>query len=346
MDGPVIKDRANVIIYGDVNGDGNVNSKDSTAILKHLSNNTLLEGNYLTAADVDKDGKVTVYDSMLSSKTAKTGKASFILEGPKRFTVGDEIELKLICNTDDITALSGKITLTQGLIFLSAKAGSKDSEFYFTEDGKDIIFALSGKKIAKGETVITFTLQVGSIEKYSEAEVTLSDMFATTGKDLLSVDSYKWTNATVSQGENSDSTIITEQVTETLLSTRLSVLKLDEAEISPVFDPEIKEYTATVPYKIDKVTVTAVAEYENAVVTVGDTNLEYVGNNIVKVLVETENGGRRTYKITVKREAPEKQVADGGFPLWGIILIIAGGVLLLAGAVTVTVILIKRKKKA
>ena len=100
------------------------------------------------------------------------------------------------------------------------------------------------------------------------------------------------------------------------------------------------------PYKIDKVTVTAVAEYENAVVTVGDTNLEYVGNNIVKVLVETENGGRRTYKITVKREAPEKQAADGGFPLWGIILIIAGGVLLLAGAVTVTVILIKRKKKA
>ena len=346
MDGPVIKDRANVIIYGDVNGDGNVNSKDSTAILKHLSNNTLLEGNYLTAADVDKDGKVTIYDSMLSSKTAKTGKASFILEGPKSFTVGDEIEVKLICNTDDITALSGKITLTQGLIFLSAKADSKDSEFYFTEDGKDIIFALSGKKLAKGETIITFTLQVGSIEKYSEAEVTLSDMFATTGKDLLSVDSYKWSNATVSQGTNSDSTIITEQVTETLLSTRLSVLKLDEAEISPEFDPEIKEYTATVPYKIDKVTVTAVAEYENAVVTVGDTNLEYVGNNIVKVLVETENGGRRTYKITVKREAPEKQAADGGFPLWGIILIIAGGVLLLAGAVTVTVILIKRKKKA
>ena len=115
-----------------------------------------------------------------------------------------------------------------------------------------------------------------------------------------------------------------------------------------MFDPEIKEYTATVPYKIDKVTVTAVAEYENAVVTVGDTNLEYVGNNIVKILVETENGGRRTYKITVKREAPEKQaVADGGFPLWGIILIIAGGVLLLAGAVIiVTVILIKRKKRA
>jgi hypothetical protein len=64
-------------------------------------------------------------------------------------------------------------------------------------------------------------------------------------------------------------------------------------------------------------------------------------------LVETENGGRRTYKITVKREAPEKQASsDGGFPLWAIILIIAGGVVLLAGAVVVTVILIKRKKKA
>ena len=346
MDGPVIKDRANVVIYGDVNGDGNVNSKDSTAILKHLSKNTLLEGHYLTAADVDKDGEVTVYDSMLSSKTAKSGKADFILEGPKDFTVGDEIEVKLVCNTDDITALSGKVTLTPNLIFLSAKANSEDN-FYFTEDGNDIVFALSGRKTTKGDTVITFTLQVGSNEKYSGAEIILSDMFATTGKDLLSVDSYKWTNATANYNGNSDTTIITEQIIETLLSTKLSVLKLDEAKISPVFDPDIKEYTATVPYKIDKVTVTAVPEYENAVVTVGDTNLEYVGKNIVKVLVETENGGRRTYKITVRREAPKKQTANyGGLPLWVIILIIVGGVLLLAGTVTLTVILIKRKKRA
>jgi len=257
------------------------------------------------------------------------------------------IKVTLICNTDDITAFSGKITLTQGLIFLSASANNKDSEFYFTEQGKDIVFAYSGKNSKKGDTVITFDLQVGSIKKYSEAEVTLSDMFATTGKDLLSVDSYKWTNAPVVNEENTESIIITEQTTETRLSTRLSMLKLEETEILPEFDPEIKEYTATVPYKIDKVTVTAVAEYEKAVVNVGDTNLEYVGNNIVKVLVETENGGRRTYKITVKREAPQKRaLADNGFSLWAIILIIAGGVVLLAGAVTVTVILIKRKKKA
>ncbi len=347
MDGPVIKDRADVIIYGDVNGDGSVNKKDSTAILKHLSKNEMLENHYLTAADVDKDGIVTVYDSRLSKAAAKTGKASFKLYGPKSFTVGDEIKVTLICNTDDITAFSGKITLTQGLIFLSASANNKDSEFYFTEQGKDIVFAYSGKNSKKGDTVITFDLQVGSIKKYSEAEVTLSDMFATTGKDLLSVDSYKWTNAPVVNEENTESIIITEQTTETRLSTRLSMLKLEETEILPEFDPEIKEYTATVPYKIDKVTVTAVAEYEKAVVTVGDTNLEYVGNNIVKVLVETENGGRRTYKITVRREAPQKRtLADNGFPLWAIILIVAGGVVLLAGAVTVTVILIKRKKKA
>ncbi len=349
MDGPVIKDRATVIIYGDVTGDGKADGKDSTAILKHLSETELLTGNYLKAADVDRDGKVTVYDSRLSSKSAKTGSASFRVEGPTSFAVGDEIRVVLVCDTDNITALNGRITLTSGLIFLDAKADKKGSEFYFTEQDKDIVFSFApgSGKLKKGETVVTFTLQVGNIARYSDAAVTLSDTFATTGKDLLKADSYRWTNVTV-KGEEEDNSeiIITEETTETLLSTRLSLLKLDEAEISPEFDPEIKEYTATVPYKIDKVTVTAVPEYENAVVTVGDSNLEYVGNNIVKVLVETENGGRRTYKITVKREAPEKKAtADSGLPLWAITAIIAGAILLLAVIAAVVIILIKRKKK-
>ncbi len=349
MDGPVIKDKATVILYGDVTGDGKADAKDSTAILKHLAGTNPLTGHALTAADVDRDGKITIYDCMLSSKSAKTGAASFRLEGPTSFAVGDEIQVTLVCNTDDVAALNGKITLTSGLRFVDAKAVKNDCEFYFTARDKDVVFSLAcnGGKLKKGDIVVVFTLQVGDIERYSDAAVALSDALATTGKDLLKVDPYQWTNVTVKQeAATAPEVVVTEETTETLLSTRLSSLALDEAEIVPAFDPEIKEYTATVPYEIEKVTVTAVPEYENAVVTVGDTNLEYVGNNIVKVLVETENGGRRTYKITVKREAPEKTAAaSSGFPLWAILLIVLGAVLLLAGIAVTVIVLVKRKQK-
>jgi len=393
MDGPVIKDRADIKVLGDVNGDGIVNNSDSTLILKHISMVELLEGLYLQVADIDGDGKITVYDSMFRTSAAKKGKSSFKLTGPSSFGVGDLIEVKLVCQTDKIKALSGKLVLPEGLFYISSqsKMGS-DSEFYVSEQNKEVYFAIKGgykQEFKKGQVLATFELQVGNISRYSEAEVTLSDLLATTGKDLLSADDFKWTNVvagsggtdekpednTISDGsqdtssqENNNSSDNSGNVSDnegnssennstsqdnsdstddevTLPSIRLSSLKLEEAEITPVFDPEIKEYTATVPFKIEKVTVTAVAEDPTAVVTVGDTNLEYVGNNIVKVMVETSIGGRRTYKITVTREAPAKRTqANAGLPLWAIILICCGGAALIAGGVVFTVIFVKRKR--
>ena len=384
MDGPVIKDRADIKVLGDVNGDGLVDNKDSSLILKHISKAELLEGLYLQVADIDGDGEITVYDSMLKAKKAKTGKAAFKLVGPKNFGVGDLIKVKLVCNSADIKALSGKLVLPDGLFYISSDS---DSELYISEQDKEVYFAIKSgnkKEFKKGQTVATFELQIGNISKYSEAEVLLSSVIATTGTDILTAKDYKWTNVeniindatddnlntspnqNTPQGnlttndsnisdnsgfEDNDSSVEQDNVSDTevpsLISTRLSMLSLEETEISPEFDPEIKEYTATVPFKVEKVTVTAVSEDPTATVTVGDTNLEYVGNNIVKVLVETSNGGRRTYKITVTREAPTKSSsANGGLPLWAIILICVGGALVVAAGTFTVIILTKRKRKA
>lgn len=422
MDGPVIKDKAYITVLGDINGDGLVDNKDSTLIFKHISKVELLEGLYLQVADVDGDGKITVYDSMLSTEKPRTGKASFKLVGPKRFGAGDLIEVQLVCNTDNIKALSGKLILPDGLFYISANSNlSEDSEFYVSEQEKEIYFAINGgaKTEFKAEQVLaTFELQVGNISRYSEAEVMLSDVLATTGKDLLSADNFKWTNVTVkpnddvkddesqnqdnntsskedinssdSESDNKEPSVESDSSSQDTdlkddtssddsssqdsdnqdntssdeipsfdddssnddnsddasdTSIRLSSLELEETEISPMFDPEIREYTATVPFEIEKVTVTAVAEDPTAVVTIGDTNLEYVGNNIVKVLVETTDGGRRTYKITVTREAPTKTASvNDGLSLWLIILICCGGAAVLAGGTVFAVILIKRKR--
>lgn len=56
-----------VIIYGELTGEGNINSRDLTAILNHLSEKELLTGSALLAADVNKDGVITTKDALLIS---------------------------------------------------------------------------------------------------------------------------------------------------------------------------------------------------------------------------------------------------------------------------------------
>lgn len=57
-----------VIIYGDVNGDGSINAKDLLAIQKNNIKLSALKGVYLTAADVNRDGNVNAKDLLAVQK--------------------------------------------------------------------------------------------------------------------------------------------------------------------------------------------------------------------------------------------------------------------------------------
>lgn len=57
-----------IVIYGDINGDGNITIVDLLRIQKHLLNTTKLSGIYLTAGDVSKDGAVTILDLLRIQK--------------------------------------------------------------------------------------------------------------------------------------------------------------------------------------------------------------------------------------------------------------------------------------
>jgi len=368
MDGPAIKDAAKVIILGDVNGDAAVDSRDSAAILKHISGSELLSDVYLKAADLDGDGKITVSDAALNTKAPTGGKFAISAVGPNAFAQKEEIKIHILAGADGLKAISGKLTSTAGLTFVKAEGEMDGWELFVTRDEDGVRFAfgsVGGRATKSGDAMITLSYRVGMISTYDEAKLFVTELAASTGKDLLTADNLTWMRqapSTGGSGDNGNETVPEEPIIVAARN-RLKVLNLAEVAISPAFDPEIKEYTATVPFEIEKVTVTAVAQDEDAVVTIGDTNLEYVGKNTVAVRVVSADGLQRTYKIVITREPPVEEPTEEptqpdatepapGDPNTqkpgdiGIILWIVTGILVAGALTTLIIILIKRKKQA
>lgn len=77
----------------------------------------------------------------------------------------------------------------------------------------------------------------------------------------------------------------------------LTDLSLEDVTLSPEFDPQVNSYTAVVPYDVDSVTVTVVAEQEDLVVTIGEEQL-LPGDGTLTIALET---GANVITITVSR---------------------------------------------
>ncbi|MHB1483550.1 MAG: cadherin-like beta sandwich domain-containing protein [Saccharofermentanales bacterium] len=60
--GTMLLGEYSIIVYGDVNGDGKVNSTDITSLKSHVLKRKYLSGKYFTAGDTNKDGKVNSTD--------------------------------------------------------------------------------------------------------------------------------------------------------------------------------------------------------------------------------------------------------------------------------------------
>ena len=65
VDGTVV-DELTLILYGDVNGDGNLTIVDLTTIKSQILGRTDLSGAYLTAANYNQDDRINVLDLLLS----------------------------------------------------------------------------------------------------------------------------------------------------------------------------------------------------------------------------------------------------------------------------------------
>ncbi len=108
-------------------------------------------------------------------------------------------------------------------------------------------------------------------------------------------------------GSFSGSNSVTITVNPVYIDTRstnnkLSALGISGYNLNEEFNDELLDYTATIPYDVEAVEITASAADNSASIQIeGNTGLQY-GENTVLLNVTAEKGDKRTYKIVVNRE--------------------------------------------
>lgn len=98
----------------------------------------------------------------------------------------------------------------------------------------------------------------------------------------------------------------------------LSSLSVSNATINPGFSADVTKYTAEVPFSVDKLKVTAKAKDSNAEVSVNSPTLKPGAVTDVTITVTAENGDKKVYTISVKREQDPNYVPSGENTLSGI----------------------------
>ena len=106
--------------------------------------------------------------------------------------------------------------------------------------------------------------------------------------------------------------VINEVIPETPKSddNSLASLKLSSGTLSPSFEYNVTNYTATVGYDVTKLVVSAKPSNEKATIesVTGDGNVSLeVGKNTIEIVVKAENGTTAKYTIVVTRKEKETQ---------------------------------------
>ncbi|GAF66369.1 hypothetical protein BTS2_3269 [Bacillus sp. TS-2] len=180
--------------------------------------------------------------------------------------------------------------------------------------------------IENGEVSLSWTPVNGATE-YSiyESEVhavggteiaTVSDSFYTVTNLPINTAHYFTVKAVFPSRVSTASNEIS--VTVLPYNTSLSSLNISEGELSPQFDQDIYEYSASVAYEMNEITVTASTVDPDSTMTVNGVTADEVdsipltvGENVIEIEVIAPAGNQQTYTVLVTRAAsPEARLSS------------------------------------
>lgn len=284
----------------------------------------------------------------------------FEITGPSSIKADEDFEVSVFAKHAGMYGVSGTVEYDPEKMEVVSVSPDLSGNWKFeynieTDDGK-ILFAANddGYSLATTDNFGLFTVSFHLIEETSEIKIKAANLEITDGKKTFDSDDIKWpedntgnnsyNEITINPGSSENSEILPENDPNNFY---LKSLTVKNADIAPAFDKMVKEYNTTVPFETDSLEVEAVPENPKATVKISSTELKYVGKNIVKVVVLSESGLKRTYKIYATRKAPvkgNKTPGNKGLSLFWIIIMIAGALLIIAAAVFLIILISKRRK--
>lgn len=318
-----------MIVYGDVNGDGNSSLTDIVKIARYLGKKEQFDEYYQMAADVDQDDSVSLRDAvMLGTVSLQDKNVPIKSEEDNTKTVITLDRQDIILNKNDSIKIN-PTTNKESVIITDYKS---DNEKVATVDSDGTITA-----IGSGSTKIT-VIASDDTEEYLTVKVGVKTTGVTLDKSFLSlnVDKSAKITATVSPYDATDKTVNFVSGDATIATvdnngvvkalregtTIITVTTLDGSKATAVVSvsKEVKEVTeirldqtAIEMYENDKTKITSTVlpsnatdktvtyvSSDNSVATVDSTGeVTAVSNGISIITVTAKNGVSATVKITV-----------------------------------------------
>ena len=237
--------------------------------------------------------------------TVSAASASASLTGPGTVRAGDTITLSFNLNGKGIFGASGTLSYDSSQVTLSSTSQKIGAPWAVEFNGNNFVAYDNNlsNPINGNKTLFTATFKVKSVAAGTNIKIAYTGVTASDG------------NADANVGTVTYSTTIAAPLST---DNNLASLTVSNATISPAFSAGTTSYTASVPFEISKLDVTATATDSKAKVSVNSPNLTPNGTTKVTVTVTAESGAKKTYTISVKRAQDPNYKASGNNKLSGI----------------------------
>jgi len=224
---------------------------------------------------------------LVSAAPAAMAAGNAYMSGPGTVRAGDTITVSF-CAGGGIFGGSGSISYDSAQLTLNSCSASIGGSWDVEFSGNNFVFYDNSMASPITDAVIftaTFTVN-GSLAEGTVISVAVNNVTLSDGKQDMYI------------GTVSYSAAITPPLSD---NCRLASLTVENASISPAFAPDVLEYSASVPFEISALQLSAAAEHGGAAVSVENPGLAVAATTAVRVTVTAENGTARTYVIHVSR---------------------------------------------
>lgn len=224
--------------------------------------------------------------------------ATASLDGPGVVRAGDTITLTFKLNGTGILAASGTISYDKSQLTLKSTTVKVQSPWMVEFNNETFVAYdnLLETPINKSTSLFTVSFKVNSsLKTGTKITVSCLDVKASDGSADAVIGTVSY-SATIAAPKSTDNS--------------LKSMTVSNATISPAFSADVTQYTASVPYSVEKLEISAKANDSAAKVSVSSPPLKPSGSTVATVTVTAENGAERVYTIVVEREQDPNYVAS------------------------------------